>query len=59
MYRYYKSLDEFVDELFALFDNWVQYHGINNKMYTHCDQMRKRFEKFIDKHRVKHMSSDW
>lgn len=21
--------------------------------------MRKRFEKFIEKHRVKHMSSDW
>jgi hypothetical protein len=33
-YRYYTSLQEFVNEMMILFDNWVAYKGENSKMYT-------------------------
>jgi hypothetical protein len=33
-YRYYICLEEFVTEMLTLFDNWVQYKGMDNKMYT-------------------------
>ena len=52
-YRYYICLGEFVSEMMGLFENWVCYKGTNNKMYTQCDNMKKRFEKFIEKNRGK------
>lgn len=55
-YRYYNSLDEFVDEMLTLFDNWVDLKGKGHKMHTQCDNMRKRFEKFIEKNRNKYAS---
>lgn len=33
-YRYYVTLDEFVNEMITLFENWAQYKGRNNKMFT-------------------------
>ena len=33
-YRYYNSLEEFVQEMMTLFNNWVDLKGKNNKMYT-------------------------
>ena len=56
-YRYYNSLEEFVQEMMTLFNNWVDLKGKNNKMYTQCDNMKKRFEKFIEKNRNKYASS--
>jgi hypothetical protein len=57
-YRYYLCLEEFVAEMLTLFDNWVQYKGMDNKMYTQCDNMKKRFEKFIEKNRNKFAASE-
>ena len=56
-YRYYNNLDEFVGEMLTLFDNWVNLKGKGNKMYTQCDNMRNRFQKFIDKNGNKYNSS--
>lgn len=55
-YRYYSSLDEFITEMLVLFSNWVQFKGKDHKMYTQCENMKKRFEKFIDKNRNKYSS---
>ena len=44
--------------MLTLFDNWVQYKGMDNKMYTQCDNMKKRFEKFIEKNRNKFATSE-
>ena len=52
-YRYYNNLDEYVTEMLHLFENWVQYKGIHHKMYFQCDNMKKRFEKFIEKNRLR------
>ena len=52
-YRYYKCLDEYIHEMTSLFDNWVKYKGKGHKMYTQCDNMKKRFEKFIQKNKAK------
>lgn len=55
-YRYYRNFEEFINEMTTLFDNWVEFKGTNHKMYTQCDNMRKRFEKFIEKNRNKYSS---
>lgn len=56
-YRYYNSLEEFVEEMLTLFENWVDLKGKSHKMYTQCENMKKRFERFIDKNRYKYASS--
>ena len=33
-YRYYLSLDEFINEMLILFDNWVEFKGKSHKMFT-------------------------
>ena len=55
-YRYYNSLEEFINEMLILFDNWVEFKGKSHKMFTQCDNMKKRFEKFIEKNRNKYSS---
>lgn len=42
----------------TLFENWVLYKGKLHKMYTQCDNMKKRFEKFIHKNKFKYNSED-
>ena len=44
--------------MMTLFDNWVQYKGKLHKMYTQCDNMKKRFEKFISKNKYKYSSEE-
>lgn len=52
-YRYYNNLDEFVSEMNQLFDNWVLFKGKNHRMYTQCDNMKKRFQRFIERNKQK------
>ena len=37
---------------------WVCLNDLEHKMYKYCDSVQKRFEKFIEKARMKH-SSFW
>lgn len=52
-YRYYNNLDEFISEMNQLFDNWVQFKGKSHRMYQQCDNMKKRFQRFIERNKQK------
>lgn len=49
----YSDFDEFVKEMRLLFKNWVTFRGKDHKMYKYCDAVEKRFEKYIEKQKLK------
>ena len=53
VYRYYKDLEEYIQEMQTLFDNQTEYMGRTHKLYIQVENMRKRFFKFIEKNRHK------
>lgn len=62
--RYYGVFDEFIEDMDTLFNNWIKFRGegkfyllikvtIEHKMFKYCDAVQKRFDKFVEKSKMK------
>ncbi len=51
--KLYSTFEEFLREMNTLFENFVQFRGKEHKMYKYCDAIMKRFEKFMERSKVR------